>query len=285
MPSEYTINNFRNLFREKLADIYVQPEIDSIFSIAVEAVLGFDRTRQVVKGTEPIMPEKVREFKVLLDRLLTKEPIQYILGHAEFYGLTFKVTRDVLIPRQETELLVDYIIKENSSVPLSILDIGTGSGCIAISIKKNLNNTKITAIDISEAALSVASENAKHNEVSVDFKKADILDQSFSLNKFDIIVSNPPYIMELEKDKMHANVLEFEPNLALFVPNTNSLKFYRAISRFSQKHLNQSGSVWVEINEALGEETSDVFHKAGFLKTSIIKDLNGKDRFIQAKRI
>ena len=240
--------------------------------------------------------EKTIDWTNIIERLNNNEPIQYILGETEFYGRRFLVNDSVLIPRPETEELVKYIVdKQKKQFPvisnqLSILDIGTGSGCIAISIAKELPNFKVSAYDISKKALETAKINAELNKADVTFEKIDILKPSFihSLiqyplrHSFNIIVSNPPYVMKQEIDRMQKNVLDFEPHLALFVEDSEPLIFFQAIANFAFNNLTDNGLVAVEINEALGEETANVFRRKGFSKVEIIKDIHQKDRFVSA---
>ncbi len=234
--------------------------------------------------------EKAIDWATIIERLNTNEPIQYILGETEFYGRRFLVNASVLIPRPETEELVKYIVeKQKKQFPvtnnqLSILDIGTGSGCIAISLAKELPNFKVTAYDISEKALETAKRNAELNKADVTFEKVDILNNQFSIlnSKFSIILSNPPYVTKQEIDRMQKNVLDFEPHLALFVEDSEPLIFYEAIANFAFNNLTENGLVAVEINEALGEETAEVFRRKGFSEVEIIKDIHQKDRFVSA---
>ena len=240
--------------------------------------------------------EKTIDWTNIIERLNNNEPIQYILGETEFYGRRFLVNDSVLIPRPETEELVKYIVdKQKKQFPvisnqLSILDIGTGSGCIAISIAKELPNFKVSAYDISKKALETAKINAELNKADVTFEKIDILKPSFihSLiqyplrHSFNIIVSNPPYVMKQEIDRMQKNVLDFEPHLALFVEDSEPLIFFQAIANFAFNNLTDNGLVAVEINETLGEETAEIFRRKGFSKVEIIKDIHQKDRFVSA---
>ncbi len=249
-------------------------------------------------------------WATIIERLNTHEPIQYILGETEFYGRRFLVNDSVLIPRPETEELVKYIVDKSKVLPIGegwegfLLDIGTGSGCIAISLAKELPNFKVTAYDISEKALETAKRNAELNKADVTFEKVDILSSQFSIingrrsayqlstiqhqtsnikhQTFDIIISNPPYVTKQEIDRMQKNVLDFEPHLALFVEDSEPLIFYEAIANFAFNNLTDNGLVAVEINETLGEETADVFRKKGFSEVEIIKDIHQKNRFVSA---
>jgi release factor glutamine methyltransferase len=229
---------------------------------------------------QPIRPG----FDAALDRLLASEPIQYVLGESFFYGRRFVVDKSVLIPRPETELLVAWVIEDHkyAANPI-IMDIGTGSGCIAISLKAQLTRAQVCAVDISKVALNTAKLNAHNLSVEVSFKKLDILNYDDWLGpKPDIIVSNPPYIRQLEAAQMHTNVLDFEPNLALFVPDTDPLLFYRAIGQFAIKYLNRPGSVYFEINQVYGQELLILLRDLGFRDISLRKDQYNNERMVRA---
>ena len=223
--------------------------------------------------------ENLENYKIkkIVRDLKKQKPLQYILGETEFYGMKFKMNEHTLIPRPETEELVGWILKEEFS---SALDIGTGSGCIAITLAKN-TNAKITAIDVSEDALQVAKENARINEVEINFLQQDILETT-SLPKVDVIVSNPPYVLESEKQKMKTTVLQYEPHLALFTPDKEPLLFYKKIGNLSAKSLNCGGKLFFEINEQYGAEISEMLSKIGFVDIALKKDINDKDRMIKA---
>ncbi|MDR2292126.1 MAG: peptide chain release factor N(5)-glutamine methyltransferase [Prevotellaceae bacterium] len=224
------------------------------------------------------------DFLQALNLLQQHAPVQYVLCTAEFYGLKFSVDENVLIPRPETEELVNWIIAENKDTQ-AIIDIGTGCGCIAIALAKNMRNAKIHAIDISEKAIKKAIQNAENNDVYIDFFCNDILSENdFTQMKFDCIVSNPPYVLESEKVKMKQNVLDFEPHSALFVPDNDALKFYRAIADFAISHLVDNGKIYVEINENLAKETQNLFRQKGFEYAELKQDLNGKNRMLKIKR-
>jgi release factor glutamine methyltransferase len=215
-------------------------------------------------------------------QLLEKKPIQYILGEAPFYGREFKVNASVLIPRNETEELVHLIIKENKKLNLRILDIGTGSGCIPISLALEIPSSKTFALDISKEALEVAKDNAKKHEESIIFFQVDILNEDIPVKDLDIIVSNPPYVCESEKSLMHENVLNFEPHLALFVKDNDPLVFYKIIAKKAKSALKSSGKLYFEINEAFGEKVQYLLEEQGYREISIIQDLNNKDRIVKA---
>lgn len=220
------------------------------------------------------------DFTDVIQRLNRHEPLQYILGEADFYGRKFKVNSSVLIPRPETELLIREILKHHPVAPV-ILDIGTGSGCIAISLKLEIPTAKVLALDISEEALHVANENSKNLCAEVEFINRNFL-HDFSIDPVDIIVSNPPYVCEGEKTSMNKNVLDYEPHQALFVPNDDPLLFYKVIAKRRQLLLRPKGKVFAEINELLGKEVKELFETAGFSSVQIIKDLDGKDRIVVA---
>jgi len=272
-------------FKLELKEIYSQLETNAITELVFEFFLNFSKTDMIIKVDLELPDNMVDTLYQALERLKKNEPVQYILGETYFYNLQLEVKPGVLIPRQETEELVDLIIKENSDFKnLKILDIGTGSGCIAISLAANLNNSKITAFDISDMALEIALNNAELNNVNIDFEKFDILKQKILADnkQFDIIVSNPPYVLDKEKDLMRKNVLDYEPSLALFVANDDPLLFYREISNFTSNHLKTRGKLYFEINEAFGDEIVKLLLGSGFEKVQLKKDINGKNRIISA---
>jgi release factor glutamine methyltransferase len=240
-----------------------------------------------LKPGKEISSEEKEKFESAIYRLSQHEPIQYIIGETEFFGLKFKVDKNVLIPRPETEELVQWILNDikESRTPskLRILDIGTGSGCIAISLAKNLPNAEIFALDISEKALKTARENADSNKVKVNFIQADILNMEALTEKFDLIVSNPPYVREMEKAEMHRNVLENEPDLALYVKDTDPLIFYRKIAKLAEESLIKDGSLYFEINQYLANETKEILKNTGF-KTELKKDIFGNYRMLRGSK-
>ena len=226
---------------------------------------------------------ELSKFESALQRLLNHEPVQYIIGETEFYGLPMKVDKNVLIPRPETEELVEWILQDLKTSGVEnprILDIGTGSGCIAISLAKNLKDADVTALDVSEGALEVAKTNAAMNEVSLTFELTDILEVKNLSSTFDVIVSNPPYVRELEKHEIKPNVLENEPETALFVKDEDPLLFYEKITKLAQAALKENGSLYFEINQYLGKETEELLQSAGF-NTELRKDFLGNDRMLK----
>lgn len=284
------LKDIPKVFQIELKGMYEKEEIDNFFYMLLESYLGLKRL-QLALNPELTYPEK--ELISIFDglkKLKQNIPIQYILGETEFYGLHFKVNNDVLIPRPETEELVECIINQqpnSKNGQLNILDIGTGSGCIAISLTKSLPNAKVYALDISKKALNVAKKNAELNLVDVTFIEADILDpktwnDDFKNLIFDIIVSNPPYVREQEKGLMENNVIKNEPHLALFVENNNPLQFYQAISQFAVNNLSLHGSLYFEINEYLGEQMKQLLNTFNFKKIELKQDVFGKDRMIKA---
>ncbi|MCG8698000.1 MAG: peptide chain release factor N(5)-glutamine methyltransferase, partial [Bacteroidales bacterium] len=257
-----SVKDIVNLFYKKLQFKYPKPEIESFIRISFEDILGFAHIDIKMKESEIPDKESIQKLLDLIAHLEKDEPIQYILGNTEFYGLKFKVDGRVLIPRQETEILVDLILKKvDNSTMLNIVDIGTGSGCIAISLAKNLPMAKVTGVDVSEDAIELAQENAALNQANVHFVNDDLLKGCPSLfdQKYDVIVSNPPYVTHKDKERMHANVLDYEPGLALFVEDANPLMFYRSLIHFSYTRLKGNGLMMVEINEQYGSETAQLF--------------------------
>lgn len=270
-------------FVHELGSLYQEEEVKAMFLISIEYYLKLKRTAYVLHKHADIDAKDVVNLEQLLTQLKNGKPIQYILGETSFYGLTFKVNPSVLIPRPETEELVAWVLEKSVHYPpKSLLDIGTGSGCIPISLKKNLLDCEVYATDISADALKTAKENATLNNVDVDFSRSDILNWENLVidNRYDIIVSNPPYITENEKLDMHQNVLANEPHLALFVSNENPLSFYEAIANFAVKNLKPGGFLFFEINEYLGKQTVDLLEYKMFKNIELRKDMQGKDRMI-----
>lgn len=269
----------------ELHGFYPVSEIEGFRRIIFEAVCGLNFSEQILKKQEKITKNEFEKIKEIVSRLKNFEPVQYILGETDFYGLKLLVNPSVLIPRPETEELVDWIVKSNLPENCAILDIGTGSGCIAIALKSQLENARVAGIDISENALKVARQNAIHNSLEVDFFQADILKWELSgWQNFDVIVSNPPYVRESEKQQMQANVLNFEPANALFVSDDDPLVFYNSIAEFAQKHLKIDGWLFFEINENLGAGMTEMLLVSGFSEIEIRKDINGKNRMICCRK-
>jgi release factor glutamine methyltransferase len=271
------VSNITPYFKVELLGIAQETEVISWAYIVIQHLLGYNRSDCIIHMDKEITIEISDHIKQIVRDLKTQKPLQYILGETEFYGMKFKVNEYTLIPRSETEELVEWVLEEEFN---SALDIGTGSGCISIALAKNSNAT-ISAIDVSEKALKVAEENAAINEVEIDFMQQDIL-EAYSLPKVDVIVSNPPYILESEKQNMKANILQYEPYLALFIPDENPLLFYKRIGNLAAKHLNCGGKLYFEINEQYGVEILEMLSKIGFVDIALKKDINDKDRMIKA---
>ncbi len=282
-----TVQNTIKFIKSELNLHYPKTEISSFIKIIFSEYLKLDAGGIIVNEDKIISEENLILLQKAIERLKTFEPIQYIIGNSYFYGLTFFVNKSVLIPRPETEELVEMIVKSHKwhQNTLKILDIGTGSGCIAVSLAKFLKNSEVFAIDNSPEALKVAKKNAFENGVEIFFIEDDILSPKSIINdmQFDIIVSNPPYVTDSEKPLMQPNVLNFEPDSALFVPDDNPLIYYKKILEFAQKKLNLNGNLYFEINQNYGRELIDLMNQI-FPKSKLIliKDLSGNDRFIHA---
>lgn len=273
--------------RNRLTPKYGEGEAREMARIIFENLKGWNPVEIAIRQDEPISGYIAGKVDTVIDRLLDNEPIQQIFGNADFYGLRLKVTRDTLIPRPETAELVDIIVKENSRKDLRVLDAGTGSGCIALALSRNLPFSEVTAIDISDNALDVARENGKTLRCNIDFRKADILSLPDSLegDSFDIIVSNPPYIAEKEKSAMERNVLDYEPASALFVPDNDPLKFYTAILKAAQGELLITGGrLYFEINPLYADHLREETERLGFSNVTLTRDTDGKQRFLSAEK-
>lgn len=295
------IKNYKLNFIQELASLYGETEAESFFYIILENKNNLKRIDLALNIDLEFSEADTQVWNSILEKLKLEIPIQYILGTTSFFGLEFQVNENVLIPRPETEELVEWILSNNLKIQksknLKILDIGTGSGCIAISLAKNLPNAEVFAIDVSEKALEIALKNALINEVKVVFIKTDILliddiknfelfpqelttQNSQPITQIDIIVSNPPYVRNLEKHEIKKNVLDNEPHLALFVDDNDALIFYRKIAELAQKNLSENGQLYFEINQYLGIETYDLLQKMNFKNIELRKDIYGNDRMI-----
>ena len=288
--SSNLVRDCRKYYASELEKIYGSNEANVLIMILLEHYFGIDRVKIAMKPELRLSESELLTLHFAVKELLKNKPVQYILGETEFCGMRFFVDENVLIPRPETEELVNQLVScsvnQLHSPSFRILDIGTGSGCIAISIAKLLKDSVVTAVDVSEKALEVAKKNAETNGVNVNFIKDDILNhknQELLDDQFDIIVSNPPYVCESEKTEMRANVLDYEPSTALFVSDNDPLIFYRKILEFAQTHLKTNGEVWFEINEKLGNEMKDLCQEKGFEKVEIIKDFRERDRVVRAR--
>lgn len=280
------ISELKNNFQKALSELYPSEEIQSFFNILSEKYLKLSRVQIALNPDREISEEGIDKFKTALIRLKNNEPIQYILGDTEFFGLPFKVNQHTLIPRPETEELVEFILSDKKliiqkSSLITVLDIGTGSGCIAVSLAKNLTQANVSALDISEETLKIAEENASLNKVEVDFFQVDILKAKSLPQLYDVVVSNPPYVRELEKKLMQQNVLKYEPNAALYVSDEDPLLFYRVISRLASTHLKPEGKLFFEINEYLAEEMVALLKSEGFQNIELKNDIFGKARMLK----
>lgn len=279
------IQEVKHHFFLELSNLYPETEIQSFFTILIEFKLHLSRIQLALEHNFELDNDDFEFLQNALLKLKNQIPIQYIVGETAFYGLLFKVDKNVLIPRPETEELVEWILQNHKkSESLKILDIGTGSGCIAISLAKNLPNSQVSALDISAEALNVAKNNAEFNQVTIDFLLADVLAIEKLPDTFDVIVSNPPYVRELEKSLMQQNVLSNEPHIALFVENENPLLFYDKIAELAKNHLTENGVLYFEINQYLGSETVDLLKLKGFKNIELKKDIYGVDRMVKCER-
>ncbi len=302
------IKDYRTQFIQELSPIYDAGEAESFFYLILEEKHQLKRIDLALHPDLTFSNEEILIWNSILEQLKKEIPVQYLLGKTSFYGLEFKVNENVLIPRPETEELVEWIIKswksevgsqklEAGNRKVKILDIGTGSGCIAISLAKNISNAEVYAIDVSEKALVTAQKNAELNEVDVIFIKKNILEVvTLSVSsraqsrgegleqQFDIIVSNPPYVRELEKKEIKKNVLDNEPHLALFVEDNDALVFYRKIAELAQQNLTPNGQLFFEINQYLGKEMIDLLESMGFKNIELLKDIYGNDRMMKGTR-
>jgi len=285
VPNILTIKDIKSYIAGELSGIYPEHEINALTSIIIKTVLRTSGLHSLAMPESHVLQKHVHEIGRICRELKKGRPLQYILGETSFYNCSIKVTGDTLIPRPETEELVDLVIKENKAFRGSILDIGTGSGCIAIALSVNLPGTDVTGTDISEEALAVAHDNAMLNEAKVKFIKSDILKPDIELfGSIDIIVSNPPYIRKSEKTLMNRNVLDYEPHFALFVPDDSPLIFYRAICDFAEHILVPGGKLYLEINEAMGKKMTDLLLTYKYTDIELIKDINSRDRIIKGSR-
>lgn len=271
----------------QLQGMYDKEEIHSFFYLLCDSFLNYRRFDVSMNHDRLLSKPTMERFDSALARLQAREPIQYILGCTEFYGLPFQVNKHTLIPRPETEELVDWILShfQNQGAVLDILDIGTGSGCIAVALAKNLLRASISALDISHKAIALAKENASNNQVSVSFSDQDILDTKSLEKKYDVIVSNPPYVRQQERKAMHTNVLAYEPSNALFVSNEDPLLFYRKIAQLAMVSLQTKGWLYFEINEYLSKEMDVLLKEIGFANIEIKKDFRAVPRMIKCQKL
>ena len=282
------IKEYRSYFIHELTPIFDEGEAESFFYLILENKQQLKRIDLALQPDLTISADQIKVWNIILEQLKQEIPIQYLLGKTSFYGLDFEVNPAVLIPRPETEELVDWIIKCNgaaqTSKKIKILDIGTGSGCIAISLAKNIPDAQVFAIDVSVEALSTAQKNAEINEVQVTFINKNILETTDLEQQFDIIVSNPPYVRNLEKEEIKKNVLDNEPHLALFVEDNDALIFYRKIAELAQKNLSENGQLFFEINQYLGQEMFELLEKMNFKNIELRKDIYDNDRMMRGEK-
>ncbi|WP_374400490.1 peptide chain release factor N(5)-glutamine methyltransferase [Flavobacterium sp.] len=292
------LKKYKTHFFDSLKNSQDEQEIESFFFILTEYLHNLKRVDLALNPNFELSDAEVEKWNIILADLQQEKPIQYIMGETWFYGLRFEVNENTLIPRPETEELIEWIIESQKSKVKSqkfdILDIGTGSGCIPISLKANLPQANVSAIDVSEKALEVAKRNAISNKVEINFIQTNILEvedlsqlptpNSQLPTSFDIIVSNPPYVRNLEKEEIKKNVLEYEPHLALFVEDTDALLFYRKIAQLALKNLTPNGLLFFEINQYLGKETVELLQNLGFKNIELKKDIYGNDRMIRCEK-
>lgn len=283
IESSQTVSAIIAEFRNALSGLYPDREIDQFLVLAFEEVMHLGKVQVFTAADAPVGEVQRELFGSILEGLRRREPIQYLLGYTVFYNLPLKVTRDVLIPRPETEELVDLIVKDHRGRHPRIIDLGTGSGCIALALKENIPGAQVFGADNSVAALDLANGNSKANKLDIEFFHFDILKQeSLGFMDFDVIVSNPPYVTRVEMTEMDDNVLKYEPHEALFVPEDNPLIFYRKITDLADGHLLRGGTLYFEINRAYGNEIAGLLKDRGYAEVKVCADLNGNDRMIRA---
>lgn len=284
-----TLNEAKKNLEKHLSKIYSAKESEKIFFMLLEHHCGYSATDFFADTNIMLTPDEAEWFNESILRLKKNEPVQYVIGHTYFCGLKIKVNPSVLIPRPETEELVTLItqqLEEKGTTDASILDIGTGSGCIAIALKKKFPDSKVSALEYSPLAIATAKKNASLLDAEINFIEADILNPGNALEKniFDLIVSNPPYILKKEKKTMSANVHEFEPEDALFVPNNNPLLFYEAIAETANTHLRKGGRLWFETNENNADEVAELLKKKNFTLVKVHTDMSRKKRFVSCMK-
>ncbi len=282
MGTQFTLAEFKELAKKSLKNIYPPQEIENIIYLVFEKQLNIKKIDVLLNNNYTIPKEKIDKLLFTVDELKKGKPIQYILGETEFYDLTIKVNEQTLIPRQETEELVDWIIKNDRGDTKKIIDIGTGTGCIAIALARFLPQSSVEAVDFKEAIIRKASENARLNQANVLFFVLNILDEELSQYDYDIIVSNPPYVRESEKILMHKNVLEHEPENALYVTDDEPLIFYERIIEIARNHLKSKGEIYFEINEYFSREVIRLLETNNFTDVLLRRDINDKPRMIKA---
>ncbi len=284
MDKTSTIKEVIRYIKNALNKIYPEPEIDSLIDIIMDHAVKLKKTDLLINREQTITHQQLKKIENITKQLKKQKPIQQILGETEFYNITLKIEPHILIPRQETEELVDWIIKDSAHQRIKILDVGTGSGCIAIALAKNLPLASVTALDYKQKIIDTARKNAQLNDVNIRFICSDILNEALPDETYDLIVSNPPYVRSSEKKYMKRNVLDFEPNESLFVKDHDPLIFYRKIIQLVRENLTNKGFVYFEINENLGEEMVRLMKEHKLRNICLKKDLNNKDRMIKAQK-
>ncbi|GAA4423080.1 peptide chain release factor N(5)-glutamine methyltransferase [Pontibacter saemangeumensis] len=280
-----TIQEMQQYIRQNIQEAFPEPEAGAVAQLVLEHVLGQSRVQLRLNGQETVSEEQAAYIYAAVARLQQQEPVQYVLGVAHFYGLDLQVDERVLIPRPETEELVDLVLKEHKGRQgLQVLDICTGSGCIPLALAANLPGAAIYGLEVSEGALEVARANAALYKLPVTWLLQDIFApvQGVAAGSLDVITSNPPYVLEAEKQQMRPNVLQYEPHLALFVPDTDALKYYIRIAAVAQELLKKGGNLYFEINERYGKQVQELLLQAGFAAAAVVPDLFGKDRMVRA---
>jgi release factor glutamine methyltransferase len=283
-----TLSEFRSALKNTLQDFYSNSELDQLAKSLLMSRMKLDSTAYLLASESELCDEVLEQLRSDVHRLSMHEPLQYVLGNTSFYGLEIQCNPAALIPRPETEELVDWVLREVQLPSCLLIDLGTGTGCIPLAIKAKRPSWQVSAIDVSQDALALARSNALRLALDVHFEAADLLTDFSDLaikNKFNVVISNPPYIPNADAMSMLPNVLNHEPHLALFVPDSDPLLFYRRIVGFSEQYLEKEGYVFVEIHEDLSEETIQLFHQAGFANIELRKDLQGKSRMIKAQRV
>jgi len=278
------LNDLRKQYAAELTQYYNKNEAEALVSLLIKFFFGSSRIELAFNPAKRLSESEMLKLHFAIRDLKKFKPVQYIIGEVEFLDFRFKVNEYVLIPRPETEEMVSHIVKSETNSNLRIFDIGTGTGCIAITLQKKLDHAKVSAVDFSNEILSLAKENAVLNHAQVEFQMLDILNptENVEMEDQDIIVSNPPYVTNIEKNRMKKNVLLYEPHQALFVPDEDPLLFYKAILTFAQKHLKSNGRLYFEINEKMGSEVKKILEKNNYQEVTIYRDINGKDRFVRA---
>ncbi|PTX22299.1 release factor glutamine methyltransferase [Pontibacter mucosus] len=279
-----TVQQLQQHIRESIKTAYPEPEAGSIAQLVLEHVLQKNRMQLSLAQQQEVNPEQETQLKQMVQRLQQQEPVQYVLGVAHFYGLELLVDERVLIPRPETEELVDLVLREHKGQDgLQVLDICAGSGCIPLALAANLRNAEVYGLEVSEGALEVAKANAAKYNLNINWLQADIFEPVPRITpaSLDIITSNPPYVLEEEKGQMRENVLQYEPHLALFVPDQDPLKYYRRIAEVAQQLLKKGGKLYFEINERYGQQVQDLLLQLGFAEARVVQDLFGKDRIVR----